>query len=169
MVLKCVAQDVCVSISLCVFTPPVGKNSFLLGKRLCYPPLSKLQLWRARGHVQSNVCFPRFKNDFSLSNIVFQIPRTIVSVVQILQMKPLREVQCPTLTCQLQKSSAIFSSSSAFNLLNHLWNCRTYLILKSWLSAMMCIRSQQIIFRSCQCGEVKCCVFISYTKCMKHI
>ncbi|XP_039992933.1 phospholipase B1, membrane-associated isoform X2 [Xiphias gladius] len=31
------------------------------------------------------------------------IPRTIVNVVQILPMKPLREVQKPTLGCQLQK------------------------------------------------------------------
>lgn len=35
--------------------------------------------------------------------IWFQIPRTIVNVVQILHMKPLREVQRPTLGCQLQK------------------------------------------------------------------
>ncbi|XP_038585806.1 phospholipase B1, membrane-associated-like isoform X2 [Micropterus salmoides] len=33
-----------------------------------------------------------------------KIPRTIVNVVQILPMKPLREVQRPTLGCQLQKS-----------------------------------------------------------------
>ncbi|KAM6917635.1 phospholipase B1, membrane-associated isoform 2-T2 [Lycodopsis pacificus] len=33
-----------------------------------------------------------------------KIPRTIVNVVQILSMKPLRDVQRPTLGCQLQKS-----------------------------------------------------------------
>lgn len=38
----------------------------------------------------------------------FQVPRTIVNVVQILRMKPLREVQRPTLGCQLQKSPECF-------------------------------------------------------------
>lgn len=43
--------------------------------------------------------------------MVFQIPRTIVNVVQILPMKPLREVQRPTLGCQLQKLPNYFYTS----------------------------------------------------------
>ncbi|KAI3367388.1 hypothetical protein L3Q82_026248 [Scortum barcoo] len=40
----------------------------------------------------------------ALDMMMKEIPRTIVNVVQILRMKPLREVQRPTLGCQLQKS-----------------------------------------------------------------
>ncbi|XP_035465498.1 phospholipase B1, membrane-associated isoform X2 [Scophthalmus maximus] len=40
----------------------------------------------------------------ALDMMMNEIPRTIVNVVQILHMKPLREVQRPTLGCQLQKS-----------------------------------------------------------------
>ncbi|XP_035850275.1 phospholipase B1, membrane-associated-like isoform X2 [Sander lucioperca] len=40
----------------------------------------------------------------ALDMMMKEIPRTIVNVVQILPMKPLREVQRPTLGCQLQKS-----------------------------------------------------------------
>ncbi|XP_040917199.1 phospholipase B1, membrane-associated-like [Toxotes jaculatrix] len=40
----------------------------------------------------------------ALDMMMNEIPRTIVNVVQILPMKPLREVQKPTLGCQLQKS-----------------------------------------------------------------
>ncbi|XP_023268714.1 phospholipase B1, membrane-associated-like [Seriola lalandi dorsalis] len=40
----------------------------------------------------------------ALDLMMNEIPRTIVNVVQILSMKPLREVQRPTLGCQLQKS-----------------------------------------------------------------
>lgn len=52
---------------------------------------------------------------FQSMNLIpwFQIPRTIVNVVQILYMKPLREVQRPTLGCQLQKSPVFSSSSSS--------------------------------------------------------
>ncbi|XP_074548146.1 phospholipase B1, membrane-associated-like [Halichoeres trimaculatus] len=39
----------------------------------------------------------------ALDMMMSEIPRTIVNVVQILQMKPLREVQKPSLGCQLQK------------------------------------------------------------------
>ncbi|KAM9842852.1 phospholipase B1, membrane-associated [Aulostomus maculatus] len=39
----------------------------------------------------------------ALDVMMNEIPRTIVNVVQILPMKPLREVQRPTLGCQLQK------------------------------------------------------------------
>ncbi|CAJ1074675.1 phospholipase B1%2C membrane-associated-like [Xyrichtys novacula] len=39
----------------------------------------------------------------ALDMMMKEIPRTIVNVVQILQMKPLREVQKPSLGCQLQK------------------------------------------------------------------
>ncbi|XP_029316875.1 phospholipase B1, membrane-associated [Cottoperca gobio] len=39
----------------------------------------------------------------ALDMMMKEIPRTIVNVVQILPMKPLREVQRPTLGCQLQK------------------------------------------------------------------
>ncbi|XP_049918232.1 phospholipase B1, membrane-associated-like isoform X1 [Epinephelus moara] len=39
----------------------------------------------------------------ALNMMMDQIPRTIVNVVQILPMKPLREVQRPTLGCQLQR------------------------------------------------------------------
>ncbi|XP_047466578.1 phospholipase B1, membrane-associated-like isoform X2 [Mugil cephalus] len=39
----------------------------------------------------------------ALDMMMNEIPRTIVNVVQILSMKPLREVQRPTLGCQLQK------------------------------------------------------------------
>ncbi|XP_053290008.1 phospholipase B1, membrane-associated [Pleuronectes platessa] len=40
----------------------------------------------------------------ALDMMMDEIPRTIVNVVQILPMKPLRDVQRPTLGCQLQKS-----------------------------------------------------------------
>nr|XP_020517084.1 phospholipase B1, membrane-associated-like [Labrus bergylta] len=40
----------------------------------------------------------------ALDMMMNEIPRTIVNVVQILPMKPLREVQRPSLGCQLQKS-----------------------------------------------------------------
>ncbi|XP_029981897.1 phospholipase B1, membrane-associated [Sphaeramia orbicularis] len=40
----------------------------------------------------------------ALDMMMNEIPRTIVNVVQILTMKPLRDVQRPTLGCQLQKS-----------------------------------------------------------------
>ncbi|XP_044023118.1 phospholipase B1, membrane-associated-like [Siniperca chuatsi] len=40
----------------------------------------------------------------ALDTMMKEIPRTIVNVVQILPMKPLREVQRPTLGCQLQKT-----------------------------------------------------------------
>ncbi|XP_027130925.1 phospholipase B1, membrane-associated [Larimichthys crocea] len=40
----------------------------------------------------------------ALDLMMSEIPRTIVNVVQILPMEPLREVQRPTLGCQLQKS-----------------------------------------------------------------
>uniref|UniRef100_A0A3Q3IN88 Uncharacterized protein n=1 Tax=Monopterus albus TaxID=43700 RepID=A0A3Q3IN88_MONAL len=40
----------------------------------------------------------------ALDMMMNEIPRTIVNVVQILSMKPLREVQKPTLGCQLQRS-----------------------------------------------------------------
>ncbi|XP_031728996.1 phospholipase B1, membrane-associated isoform X4 [Anarrhichthys ocellatus] len=40
----------------------------------------------------------------ALDTMMKEIPRTIVNVVQILSMKPLRDVQRPTLGCQLQKS-----------------------------------------------------------------
>ncbi|XP_026150738.1 activator of 90 kDa heat shock protein ATPase homolog 1b isoform X1 [Mastacembelus armatus] len=40
----------------------------------------------------------------ALDMMMNEIPRTIVNVVQLLLMKPLREVQKPTLGCQLQKS-----------------------------------------------------------------
>ncbi|XP_070698559.1 phospholipase B1, membrane-associated [Pempheris klunzingeri] len=40
----------------------------------------------------------------ALDMMMNEIPRTIVNVVQILSMKPLRDVQKPTLGCQLQKS-----------------------------------------------------------------
>ncbi|XP_068195220.1 phospholipase B1, membrane-associated isoform X2 [Antennarius striatus] len=39
----------------------------------------------------------------ALDLMMNEIPRTIVNVVQILRMKPLREVQKPTLGCQLQR------------------------------------------------------------------
>ncbi|XP_034530832.1 phospholipase B1, membrane-associated isoform X2 [Notolabrus celidotus] len=39
----------------------------------------------------------------ALDMMMNEIPRTIVNVVQILQMRPLREVQRPSLGCQLQK------------------------------------------------------------------
>ncbi|KAM7403703.1 hypothetical protein PAMA_004238 [Pampus argenteus] len=39
----------------------------------------------------------------ALDMMMNEIPRTIVNVVQILTMEPLREVQRPTLGCQLQK------------------------------------------------------------------
>ncbi|XP_035024136.2 phospholipase B1, membrane-associated [Hippoglossus stenolepis] len=39
----------------------------------------------------------------ALDMMMNEIPRTIVNVVQILPMKPLRDVQRPTLGCQLQK------------------------------------------------------------------
>ncbi|XP_042356661.1 phospholipase B1, membrane-associated-like [Plectropomus leopardus] len=39
----------------------------------------------------------------ALDLMMNEIPRTIVNVVQILSMKPLRQVQRPTLGCQLQK------------------------------------------------------------------
>ncbi|KAI1895408.1 hypothetical protein AGOR_G00105980 [Albula goreensis] len=40
----------------------------------------------------------------SLDMMMREVPRMIVNVVQILPMKPLREVHMPTLGCQLQKS-----------------------------------------------------------------
>ncbi|KAF3700779.1 Phospholipase B1, membrane-associated [Channa argus] len=40
----------------------------------------------------------------ALDMMMNELPRTIVNVVQILSMKPLREVQKPTLGCLLQKS-----------------------------------------------------------------
>ncbi|XP_029900715.1 phospholipase B1, membrane-associated-like [Myripristis murdjan] len=40
----------------------------------------------------------------ALDMMMNELPRTIVNVVQILPMKPLREVQKPSLGCQLQKS-----------------------------------------------------------------
>ncbi|KAK9534192.1 hypothetical protein VZT92_009253 [Zoarces viviparus] len=40
----------------------------------------------------------------ALDTMMKEIPRTIVNVVQILSMKPLRDVQRPTLGCQLQRS-----------------------------------------------------------------
>ncbi|XP_070834764.1 phospholipase B1, membrane-associated [Chaetodon trifascialis] len=46
----------------------------------------------------------------ALDLMMSEIPRTIVNVVQILPMKPLREVRRPTLACQLQKSARAFSS-----------------------------------------------------------
>lgn len=49
-----------------------------------------------------------FTHDFSHVILWFQIPRTIVNVVQILPMKPLREVQSPVLGCDLQRSPEQF-------------------------------------------------------------
>ncbi|KAG7466297.1 hypothetical protein MATL_G00163340 [Megalops atlanticus] len=40
----------------------------------------------------------------ALDMLMNEVPRMIVNVVQIMQMEPLREVQKPTLGCQLQKS-----------------------------------------------------------------
>ena len=64
-----------------------------------------------------NLCSPLCEDVHSLFSLqewfqwilCFQIPRTIVNVVQILRMKPLREVQRPTLGCQLQKSVWMFT------------------------------------------------------------
>lgn len=149
----CCQRCVCVDKPLCIYTIQQERTVSFLAN------VCALLRWRARGHSQSNVCFPRFKNDFSLSNTVLQIPRTIVNVVQILPMKPLREVQRPTLTCQLQKSPAVFSSSSAG------LTCSLNILL----STMMSIRSQQIIFTSYQHGKVKCCIFIQVIQNVRSI
>ncbi|XP_037602985.1 phospholipase B1, membrane-associated [Sebastes umbrosus] len=48
-------------------------------------------------------CFVHYMTE-ALDLMMKEMPRTIVNVVQIFPMKPLREVQRPTLGCQLQKS-----------------------------------------------------------------
>ncbi|XP_026196169.1 phospholipase B1, membrane-associated-like [Anabas testudineus] len=53
----------------------------------------------------------------ALELMMNEIPRTIVNVVQILPMKPLREVERPTLGCQLQKLPHHFLLTFSFYVL----------------------------------------------------
>ncbi|KAK5886630.1 hypothetical protein CesoFtcFv8_017644 [Champsocephalus esox] len=46
----------------------------------------------------------------ALDMMMKEIPRTIVNVVQIFPMKPLRDVQRPTLGCQLQQLPLLFNN-----------------------------------------------------------
>ncbi|XP_059209087.1 phospholipase B1, membrane-associated isoform X2 [Centropristis striata] len=83
-----------------------------------YPGLNFAEDWKVVTMLigMNDICdYCKDKTLFSHDNFIHhmtealdlmmkEIPRAIVNVVQILPMKPLREVQRPTLGCQLQKS-----------------------------------------------------------------
>ncbi|CAK6965665.1 phospholipase B1%2C membrane-associated-like [Scomber scombrus] len=83
-----------------------------------YPGLNFHEDWKVVTVLigMNDICdYCKDKTLFSPDNFIYymeealemmmkEIPRTIVNVVQILPMKALREVQKPTLGCQLQKS-----------------------------------------------------------------
>ncbi|XP_057691172.1 phospholipase B1, membrane-associated-like [Corythoichthys intestinalis] len=82
-----------------------------------YPGLSLEEDWKVVTMLigMNDICdYCKNKSLFSADNFIYyvteglemmmnQLPRTIVNVVQILHMEPLRNVHRPTLGCQLQK------------------------------------------------------------------